>query len=78
MRARVFALQAVSARILNLLPHFLHRPLELALKLTGCCARAHDFGVAVCECLHFEPSVTLHPSPRWNADFCYVRLVRRR
>ena len=43
-----------------------HRPLELALELTDCCARAHDVGVAVCECLHFEPSQTFPPSPRWN------------
>ena len=41
----------------------LHFELELALELTDCCARARDFGIAECECLHFEPSVTLHPSP---------------
>ena len=42
-----------------------HRPLELTLELTGCCARARDFGTAVvCECLHFEPSQTSPPSPR--------------
>ena len=36
------------------------RPLELTLELTGC-ARARDVGVAECECLHFEPSVTIPP-----------------
>ena len=30
-----------------------HRPLELALELTGCCARAHECGVTAGECLHF-------------------------
>ena len=41
---------------------FIHCPLELTLELTGCCARAHDFVVAECECL-----------PRWNvtrSTFC--------
>ena len=60
------ALQSVSACSLNLPRHFLHRPLELTLELTGCCARARDFGVAESECLHFEPSLTCPPSPRWN------------
>ena len=41
-----------------------HRPIELTLELTDCCARARDFGIAVCECLHFEPSLTCPPSPR--------------
>ena len=45
-----------------------HRPLELALELTNCCARAHDDGVAVGECLHFEPSQTFPPLPRWNVN----------
>ena len=43
-----------------------HCPIELALELTDCCARARDFGTAVCECLHFEPSAAFPPSPRWN------------
>jgi len=42
-----------------------HGPLELTLDLTGCCARARDFGVAVCECSHFEPSAAFPPSPHW-------------
>ena len=63
------------ARLLPLPRHVLHRPLELALELTGCCARAHDVGVAVCECLQFEPSQTFPPSPRWNADSCYVHCL---
>ena len=33
-----------SVCLLNLLQHFLHRPIELALELTDCCARARDFG----------------------------------
>ena len=45
--------------LLKLNPHsvvsLVQYPLELALELTGCCARAHECGVAVCECLHFEP-----------------------
>ena len=53
----------VRARLLNLPRPFLHRPIELALELTDCCARARDFGIAVCECLHFEPSLTCPPSP---------------
>ena len=40
-----------------------HRPIELALELTDCCARARDFGTAVCECLHFEPSAAFPPLP---------------
>ena len=37
-----------------------HRPIELALELTDCCARARDFGVAAGEYLHAEPThVTL-------------------
>ena len=60
------ALQRVSVCILNLPRHFLHRPIELTLELTDCCARARDFGTAVCECLHFEPSAAFPPSPRWN------------
>ena len=55
--------QFVSVCILNRLRHFLHRPIELTLELTDCCARARDFGTAVCECLHFEPSLTCPPSP---------------
>ena len=58
----ILASQYVSARILNFLPHFLHRPIELALELTDCCARARDFGTVACECLHFEPSLTCPPS----------------
>ena len=34
------------ARFLPLPRHFLHRPIELTLELTDCCARARDFGVA--------------------------------
>ena len=38
-----------------------HHPLELTLELTDCCARARDFDVAVCECLHSKPThVTFH------------------
>ena len=40
-------------------------PLELALELTDCRARAHDFGITEGECLHFEPSQTFHPLPLW-------------
>ena len=40
-----------------------HRPLELTLDLTGCCARARGFGITVCECLHFELSAAFPPSP---------------
>ena len=43
-----------------------HRPIELTLELTGCCARAHDVGITERECLHFEPSQAFPPSPRWN------------
>ena len=57
------------AGLLPLPRHFLHRPPELALELTGCCARAHDFRVAVGECLHFEPSQTIHPSPLWGLTY---------
>jgi len=60
------ASQGVSACILNLPRHFIHRPLELTLELTNCCARARDVCVPVGECLHFEPSVTFHPSPLWT------------
>ena len=52
-----------------------HRPIELALELTDCCARARDFGIAEGECLHFEPSLTFPPLPHWNANLCYVRSV---
>ena len=37
----------------------------MPLELTGCCARAHDFGVAGCKCLHFELPLNFHPSPLW-------------
>ena len=46
-----------------------HRPIELALELTDCCARARDFGIAVCECLHFEPSLTCRPDGTLRARF---------
>ena len=51
------------ARLLPLPSHLLHHPLELTLDLTGCCACARDFGIAECECSHFEPSETFPPLP---------------
>ena len=38
---------------LALFETFPRRPIELALELTDCCARARDFGTTVCECFAF-------------------------
>jgi hypothetical protein len=43
------------------LPELSSIALGLTLELTGCC----DFGVAVCEYSHFEPSATFPPWPLW-------------
>ena len=68
----VYSNQADSVRSPKCPCPFIHRPLELTLNLTGCCARARGFGVTVCACLHFELSATFPPSLVLTFAMCAV------